>query len=116
MLENIEMGQFDELESSIALILCHHETIFSPVFFNMVHLPIYIAEEANLTWLVLPLDLPIQRYGYTSFNYQPFSVMTKCTLYVGLMNLCDTYRYLKSYVDNRTHPEGLTAVLFGLSA
>lgn len=47
--KTLKIGQFEELEACIALILCCLETIFPSSFFDIVvHLPIHIAEEANL--------------------------------------------------------------------
>lgn len=47
-LKTLKIGQFEELEARIALILCCFETIFPSFFDIVVHLPIHIAEEANL--------------------------------------------------------------------
>ncbi|XP_058112986.1 uncharacterized protein LOC131256009 [Magnolia sinica] len=77
------MQDFKFLESQIALTLCHLERIFPPSFFDiMVHLPIHLASEAMLAG-------PVQyRWMYPIERY---------------------LQRLKSYVRNRSRPEGSIA-------
>ncbi|XP_058076314.1 uncharacterized protein LOC131224884 [Magnolia sinica] len=77
------MQDFKFLESQIALTLCHLERIFPPSFFDiMVHLPIHLASEAMLAG-------PVQyRWMYPIERY---------------------LQRLKSYVLNRSRPEGSIA-------
>ncbi|XP_077224998.1 uncharacterized protein LOC143858225 [Tasmannia lanceolata] len=72
-----------QLQDRIALTLCHMEKIFPPAFFDiMVHLPIHLADEAVLAGPVQYRWMyPIERYLLT----------------------------LKSYVRNRSRPEGSIA-------
>ncbi|XP_077232330.1 uncharacterized protein LOC143868769 [Tasmannia lanceolata] len=75
--------QFERLSSQIAVTLCCLETIFPPGFFDiMVHLPIHLAYEAKLAGPVhYRWMYPVERYLLT----------------------------LKSYVRNRSRPEGSIA-------
>lgn len=75
----MKIGLFDELKSRIALIVCRFDAIFPPVFFDiMVHLSSHIAYETKLAGPVYYCWMyPIERYGYTSFKYQTFSITTK---------------------------------------
>ncbi|XP_058092469.1 uncharacterized protein LOC131238899 [Magnolia sinica] len=77
------MQDFKFLESQITLTLCHLERIFpSPFFDIMVHLPIHLASEAMLAG-------PVQyRWMYPIERY---------------------LQRLKSYVRNRSRPEGSIA-------
>ncbi|XP_077232589.1 uncharacterized protein LOC143869927 [Tasmannia lanceolata] len=75
--------QFERLTSQIAVTLCCLETIFPPGFFDiMVHLPIHLAYEAKIAGPIhYRWMYPIERYLFT----------------------------LKSYVRNRSRPEGSIA-------
>ncbi|XP_028058422.1 uncharacterized protein LOC114262264 [Camellia sinensis] len=81
--KTLEPDGLDRLQSQIALTLCHLERIFPPSFFDiMEHLPIHLAEEAKIAG-------PVQyRWMYFIERY----LMT-----------------LKSYMRNRSHPEGSIA-------
>ncbi|XP_038982201.1 uncharacterized protein LOC120110683 [Phoenix dactylifera] len=79
----LDPKELDQLESNVALTLCHMEKIFPPGFFTiMVHLLIHLAAEAKLggpvhyRWMY-----PIERYLVR----------------------------LKEYVRNRAYPEGSIA-------
>ncbi|XP_020081003.1 uncharacterized protein LOC109704650 isoform X2 [Ananas comosus] len=81
--KSLDPKALDQLDSSVALTLCHIEKIFPPSFFTiMVHLIIHLASEAKLggpvhyRWMY-----PIERYLVR----------------------------LKSYVRNRAKPEGSIA-------
>ncbi|XP_077247212.1 uncharacterized protein LOC143886926 [Tasmannia lanceolata] len=79
----LNVGDLLKLQDRIALTLCHMEKIFPPAFFYiMVHLPIHLADEAMLAGPVQYRWMyPIERYLLT----------------------------LKSYVRNRSSPEGSIA-------
>ncbi|CAL5352554.1 unnamed protein product [Camellia sinensis] len=81
--KTLEVDGLNRLQSQIALTLCHLERIFPPSFFDiMEHLPIHLAEEAKIVG-------PVQyRWMYFIERY----LMT-----------------LKSYMRNRSHPEGSIA-------
>ncbi|XP_028115026.1 uncharacterized protein LOC114312932 [Camellia sinensis] len=81
--KTLEVDGLNRLQSQIALTLCHLERIFPPSFFDiMEHLPIHLAEEAKIAG-------PVQyRWMYFIERY----LMT-----------------LKSYMRNRSHPEGSIA-------
>ncbi|XP_028120968.1 uncharacterized protein LOC114318309 [Camellia sinensis] len=81
--KTLEVDDLNRLQSQIALTLCHLERIFPPSFFDiMEHLPIHLAEEAKIAG-------PVQyRWMYFIERY----LMT-----------------LKSYMRNRSHPEGSIA-------
>lgn len=79
----IEVGDLDILESEIAETLCQLETIFPPCFFDvMVHLPIHLVNEVRLG-------------GPVQFRWMYFPER-----YLGK---------LKSYVRNKSRPEGSIA-------
>ncbi|XP_020964472.1 uncharacterized protein LOC110265673 [Arachis ipaensis] len=79
----ITLEEINQLEAEFVIILCQLERIFPPLFFDiMMHLPIHLANEVRLGG-------PVQfRWMYPSERYL-------CTL--------------KSYVRNRSHPEGSIA-------
>ncbi|XP_077217923.1 uncharacterized protein LOC143852426 [Tasmannia lanceolata] len=79
----LNVGELLKLQDRIELTLCHMEKIFPPAFFDiMVHLPIHLADEAMLAGPVQYRWMyPIERYLLT----------------------------LKSYVRNRSRPEGSIA-------
>ncbi|XP_040384294.1 uncharacterized protein LOC121056698 [Oryza brachyantha] len=81
--KELSIDELEKLSISIRETLCRLEMIFPPAFFDiMVHLPVHLAEEANLggpvcyRWMY-----PIERY----------------------------LRTLKEYVRNKAHPEGSIA-------
>ncbi|CAN1153447.1 hypothetical protein LINPERHAP2_LOCUS19416 [Linum perenne] len=81
--KSLHLDQLEQLKKQIPLTLCKLEKIFPPAFFDvMVHLPIHLADEAMLGGPVQYRWMyPIERYLYQ----------------------------LKSFVRNRTHPEGSIA-------
>ncbi|XP_052111602.1 uncharacterized protein LOC127742970 [Arachis duranensis] len=81
--KSITLQEIDQLEEDIVTTLCQLERIFPPSFFDiMIHLPIHLANEVRLGG-------PVQfRWMYPPERYM-------CTL--------------KSYVRNRSHPEGSIA-------
>ncbi|XP_028104195.1 uncharacterized protein LOC114303271 [Camellia sinensis] len=81
--KTLDVDGLNRLQSQIALTLFHLERIFPPSFFDiMEHLPIHLAEEAKIAG-------PVQyRWMYFVERY----LMT-----------------LKSYMRNRSHPEGSIA-------
>ncbi|XP_028071761.1 uncharacterized protein LOC114274092 [Camellia sinensis] len=81
--KTLEVDGLNCLQSQIALTLCHLERIFPPSFFDiMEHLPIHLAEEAKIAG-------PVQ---YRWMHFIERYLMT-----------------LKSYMRNRSHPEGSIA-------
>ncbi|XP_038716536.1 uncharacterized protein LOC120009878 [Tripterygium wilfordii] len=79
----IDLDELDKLESEIAETLCRLEIIFPPSFFDiMMHLPIHLAHEVRVGG-------PVQ-----------FRWMYPIERYLGV---------LKSYVRNRSRPEGSIA-------
>ncbi|XP_057747099.1 uncharacterized protein LOC130966327 [Arachis stenosperma] len=81
--KSITLQEIDQLEEDIVTTLCQLERIFPPSFFDiMIHLPIHLANEVRLGG-------PVQfRWMYPPERYM-------CTL--------------KSYVRNRSRPEGSIA-------
>ncbi|CAN1792329.1 hypothetical protein LINPERHAP1_LOCUS19637, partial [Linum perenne] len=81
--KSLHMEDLVQLKNQIPLTLCKLEKVFPPAFFDvMVHLPIHLADEAILGGPVQYRWMyPIERYLYE----------------------------LKSFVRNRTHPEGSIA-------
>ncbi|KAL6323849.1 hypothetical protein AAG906_005845 [Vitis piasezkii] len=79
----LKIDQLEHLENDIIVTLCKLERIFPPSFFDvMVHLPIHLASEAKVTG-------PVQyRWMYPIERY---------------------LRTLKSYVRNKSRPEGSIA-------
>ncbi|CAN1159515.1 hypothetical protein LINPERHAP2_LOCUS22757 [Linum perenne] len=81
--KSLNVEDLDQMKKQIPITLCKLEKIFPPAFFDvMVHLPIHLADEAMLGGPVQYRWMyPIERYLYE----------------------------LKSFIRNRTHPEGSIA-------
>ncbi|XP_012828024.1 PREDICTED: uncharacterized protein LOC105949285 [Erythranthe guttata] len=91
-------SDFEALEQSIALTLCHLERIFPPAFFDLMeHLPIHLAEEAKLVGPVQYRSMfPIERYLCTLKNYvrtrsRPEGSIAEGCLVEECMNFCSRY-------------------------
>ena len=50
--QKLKINLFEKFEKNIVLILCKLEKIFSPSFFDVMHLTVYLPKEALLTDLV----------------------------------------------------------------